>query len=420
MGAKQRKVAGLASSGDWNVRGCALPRFIFLFVLLTFAPDCFPLQAFASSVSGLRGPVQPVNWSSSQGRQVVAAGVVASSEQLQTLNGPQQVSLLTVDLTNPHVRLGVVAAHDQLLGSGETVSSMATRSGAVAGINGDFFEINATGAALGMVEINGQLWQSPASFEVLGVNRFGRVTIGAETFVGNVSANGSSYPLHSLNRHSDIYGNNLTLFTPALGGSIPLRGGLAALLQPVANSPHTFTLQALQPGLRSLPVLHGQVALVGSGRAGTWLRAHLVRPGETLRINESIAPDSHLVQAIGGGSVLIKNGVFYHDPAALAPGPTIQTSLTAVGLSRDGHVMLLAVCNGGSSDALHSQGFTGAEMAGYLLAHGVYQAILLDGGGSSEMVARLPGQVNVSVLNAPSDHHERPVANGWFVYSVSS
>ena len=33
------------------------------------------------------------------------------------------------------------------------------------------------------------------------------------------------------------------------------------------------------------------------------------------------------------------------------------------------------------------------------------------------MVARLPGQQAVSVINWPSDGHERPVANGLFIYS---
>lgn len=34
------------------------------------------------------------------------------------------------------------------------------------------------------------------------------------------------------------------------------------------------------------------------------------------------------------------------------------------------------------------------------------------------MVARLPGQRQISVLNSLSDGHERPVANGLFLYST--
>jgi len=44
--------------------------------------------------------------------------------------------------------------------------------------------------------------------------------------------------------------------------------------------------------------------------------------------------------------------------------------------------------------------------------------MLLDTGGSTEMVARLPKRNGVSVINWPSDGFERPVANGLFVYSV--
>jgi hypothetical protein len=55
-------------------------------------------------------------------------------------------------------------------------------------------------------------------------------------------------------------------------------------------------------------------------------------------------------------------------------------------------------------------------MANVLLTYGVYQAMLFDSGGSSEIVARRSGQKTVSVINYPSDGHERPVANGLFVY----
>jgi len=55
-------------------------------------------------------------------------------------------------------------------------------------------------------------------------------------------------------------------------------------------------------------------------------------------------------------------------------------------------------------------------MASYLLAHGTYQAMLFDSGGSSEMIARHAGQQTVSVINHPSDGHERQIANGLFVY----
>jgi hypothetical protein len=61
-----------------------------------------------------------------------------------------------------------------------------------------------------------------------------------------------------------------------------------------------------------------------------------------------------------------------------------------------------------------------SQVTGYLLAHGAYNAVLLDGGGSTEMDARVPGTSGLTVLNTPSDGSPRPVANGLFVYTTEA
>lgn len=346
----------------------------------------------------------------------LAEGVTETGETLMTIRGPQQVSLLRVDLSNPHVHLGVVQARDQLFSPGETLTSMAQRSGALAGINGDFFEIHRSGDPLGMVEIDGTVWQSPGQYAVLGVTSSGHVTMGPETFTGSVSAGHESYPLTSINRYSDKGADHLRLYTPFLGSALPVHGATLALLRSVTASSGNFTVTALHTESSELPVLHGQSALVGTDAAGTWLRDHL-RVGSSVEISERVAPDNGLAQAIGGGPLIIRDGAVYHDALVPAPGAVnAYNPLTAVGVSKDGRYALFAVCNGRRHDSIRSRGFTYAEMADYLLAYGAYQAMIFDGGGSSELVARLPGQSSISVLNAPSAGSERHVANGLFVY----
>jgi len=88
-----------------------------------------------------------------------------------------------------------------------------------------------------------------------------------------------------------------------------------------------------------------------------------------------------------------------------------------VGVTKDGNHALFVVFDGRRLDPVGSVGLTAAEAARFMLAHGAYNAMLFDSGGSSEMVARLPGQRSVSVINWPSDGQERPVANGLFIYS---
>lgn len=63
---------------------------------------------------------------------------------------PWNINALIIDLTDPHVRIGALLKHDlnapEL--SGETTSSMASRHGAAAAINGDYFEFTGSSSYL--------------------------------------------------------------------------------------------------------------------------------------------------------------------------------------------------------------------------------------------------------------------------------
>ena len=352
---------------------------------------------------------------------VVADGVTLSTEVLQTVVGPEQVSILTIDLTRPTLHLGVVQAYNRLISPDETLTSMANRSGAVAGINGDFFEIHGSGAPIGDEVIDGQLLHSPNQhfYTVLGVTLSGQITIGPESFSGNVFDGASSYPLFSINHYSEIYNGRLLLFTPALGESVYVGGDPVAIVRPVAGSPEEFTVQSVYSGVNWLPALKGQDALVGSGNAGYWLATTLHRR-DRIRLTDQILPDNQLMQAIGGGPQLVKNGALYFDPHSPVPGDWYtRNPQTAVGVTKDGTHALFTVFDGRLAGPRRSRGMTPAGVADFMLAHGAYNAMLFDSGGSTEMVARLPGRHTASIINWPSEGQERPVANGLFISQIA-
>ncbi len=347
-------------------------------------------------------------------QQAAMSTVDFSPQVVQMAAGPERVSWLSINLANPKVHLGVVQANNHVAGSGETLSSMADRTGARAGINGDFFDGMVD--PIGLVEINGQIVQSPGYHAVLGVTAFGQITMGPESFSGSVTSGNVRHVLHSINHHGDTYNGQLVLFTPDLGVSLPGLSDTIVMLQPDAAVSSVYTVRTIQPHATMLPILSGQDALVGNGEASTWLVSNL-HPGDKITISEQIVPDAHLVQAIGGGPVLIKDGALYNDPNPPAPAEAnTRNPLTAIGVSKDGTHAFFVVFDGRLSGPTRSQGLTRAEVARYLLTHGAYQAMLFDCGGSSEMVARSPGEQRVSVSNAPSDGHERRIANGLFVY----
>ena len=72
---------------------------------------------------------------------------------------------------------------------------------------------------------------------------------------------------------------------------------------------------------------------------------------------------------------------------------------TAVGVTKSGNYVLGVV----DGRQYHSRGCTLNEWATLLRDFGVYEAINLDGGGSSEMI------VAGDILNSPSDGSERPI-----------
>ncbi len=97
---------------------------------------------------------------------------------MPTIAGPEYITLLDIDLTVPTLHLGIVQANDRLVSNDEVMTSMANRSGALVGINGDFFEIGGSGRPIGMVETNGRLVQSPAVYAVLQQLSDGRAIMG--------------------------------------------------------------------------------------------------------------------------------------------------------------------------------------------------------------------------------------------------
>ncbi len=354
---------------------------------------------------------------SSQQRVVLSTGIVLTTEILQTPAGAVLVHILSVDLTQPGVHLGIVQAHNRLLSPGETISKMANRTGALAGINGDYFEVGATGRPIGMEVINGQMMQSPSMYAVFGITTYDRFTINHETFYATITAGHASFKLYSINHLVELREGKLGLITPALGAPINVRGDTVVLLHRGVNSPKELTVLSIQRAGTVLPTLVNRYALVGRGAAGAWLRTHLHK-GVHVSVNERISPDNNLFQALGGGLVLIKNGARYLDHSLpILRSAYSRNPFTAVGISRNGKHALFVVFDGRNSGQFRSRGVTSSQATYFLLTHGAYQAMMFDGGGSSEMVARFSGHRRVSVVNYPSAGGERPLANGLFVYA---
>ena len=111
-------------------------------------------------------------------------------------------------------------------------------------------------------------------------------------------------------------------------------------------------------------------------------------PGNPGAIPDSIAGELwDVTDAVSGGPALIKNGlnsITSYQEAFFGPAGSEYHPRTAAGISEDGSLILLVIDGRQRS----SRGASFAELAGILKSLGAVDALNLDGGGSSTLVAQ--------------------------------
>jgi exopolysaccharide biosynthesis protein len=294
----------------------------------------------------------------------------------------------------------------------ETVSSMAKAQGAVAAINGGFFNIHTAkelrGEPVGASVVAGRLLSEavPGRSAVVLRGRTARITELKST-VTAISQDGARLPVSGVNRAAAA--DELVLYTEEYGAKTPDTEGTDVVID--ANG-RVVTLRtsgfAVPKGMR---VLHG------TGAAADWLNEHaweswIVQVGTKLtdlRTGKSIklTPDLHVV---AGGVGLVRNGqtkiMAKRDGHNSINMILRRHPRTLVGTTRDGS-LILATIDGRKPGVTVGANFI--EAAQFMRWLGATQAINLDGGGSTAMV------VGKKVVNQPADGSERAVGDALLV-----
>lgn len=136
---------------------------------------------------------------------------------------------------------------------------------------------------------------------------------------------------------------------------------------------------------------------------------------DTILISLNIQPDiNNVKELVGGLPQIIKDGINIAHSQALKEGANEKFSLTrhprtAIGYSRDKAKLYLITVDGRQKC---SAGMTLNELSEFMLFLGCYNALNLDGGGSTTLV------INDKIINHPSDvTGERPVGNALLIIS---
>ena len=341
-----------------------------------------------------RGQRRPDVWTTLQAYPI-APGV--SFEQF-TLTGPRGVvraQLVRIDPATPGLALDLVSGHH--VASRHVVADMMDPD-AVVGVNGDFFDIRDTDAPLGVAKdrqrgiMNGVQsgWNSAFWVDAAGVPH-----------IGDLYADARIRQLP----HLDITTVNSPSVRPGQVGLYNRKWGRLTKFRVVDGKRHRVRMVVVRHGRvtsdrthfpRSLRV-RGLV-LVGRGPGARRLAG--LRVGQ--RITADVSLSRHVAMAVTGNTFILRDGVrVSKDDVDMHPR-------TAVALDRDTGQLMLLVVDGRQT---FSRGMTMKELAELFQRLGAEDALNLDGGGSSIMLAK-QADGSLAVLNSPSDGHPRPVANG--------
>ena len=330
-------------------------------------------------------------------RQWTAApGVRVTKWDQATARGPVRLQLLSVDLRTrglsvDHVDAGRVSTTAPL-------TKILARHRAVAGVNGDFFDIGDTGAPLGVGQDRQEgLRHAPltgwnaAFFQT----RDGRYAIDTLPLVARVKQR-PRWTVTNVNS-PEVAPGGIGAYTSAWGSTSGYRvtGGQTSQVRMIEI--RRGRVVANRGRLTSGKRIRGTV-LVGRGEGAQLMRK--VRVGRKLTVSRWVEGRPRM--AITGNKFLVRGGVVeVVDDREMHPR-------TAVGIDHETKQLLLLVVDGRQS---FSRGFTMVELAHMMIDLGADEALNLDGGGSSTLVAAKPNG-NVRVINQPSDGSQRSVPNG--------
>ncbi|MGI5149685.1 phosphodiester glycosidase family protein [Plantactinospora sp. CA-294935] len=328
-------------------------------------------------------------------------------------SGWYDAQFLTVDLSNSAVSTDLLTSGP--VASGGPLSVAANKAGAVAGVNGEFFDIGGSNAALGGEIQNGQLIKTAdiGGRQHVGVSQDGiaqLVDLAVDSFANFAGADHKVLSINAANG-GGVPADGLIAFTAAWGTYSRNRGltgvDVSRIAEVVVSGGKVVSVAPNGPaGSGAIP--EDGFALVGRDAAATALRA--LHPGDAVTLTYSLSDDvaKTMKFALGNGGTIVSDG-------KVAPG--LDTSIaprTALGFSDDGRTLVLATWDGPGGTGKGGVGID--KEARDLAALGVETAVNLDGGGSTTMVARALGGTEATVRNVPSDGHERNDPNGVGVF----
>lgn len=341
----------------------------------------------------------------------IAPGLDLTVSQYQNSGGSKNEERYIVS-TPGSGAVPVVAYGSTLYGTSTVkyVASHETSRGneVIAGINGDFYMTD-TGVPIGIVITDGILRSSDAGVNAVGMYSDGSVIIGTPALsITAVADSGASVKIDYVNKTRKNYGvwlltDDFSANTRATGESVMVvLGGLSGELR-VGGYVNAQVVDIITTST-TREIGADEMIITATVENGNSERLSGFVVGDNVQITVT-SPDerwSEVSYAVGAGDMLVS------DSAVCSGLSTSKNPRTAVGVRADGSAVFYTV---DGRSASWSAGMGLDELANRMLELGCVSAVNMDGGGSTAMVAAMPGKTELDTQNRPSDGTLRMGAN---------
>jgi hypothetical protein len=295
----------------------------------------------------------------------------------------------------------------------------------IGAVNGDFFVTSGTseGNPQNVLVPDGQVFaeKTGTAKSIFGISDGNDpfIALRAENF--RVTRGGVSHAIQKINgsRTTDtlvLYNQYKGTSTGTDNTGTEVKLGLASGAVWKANAAVPCVVLAKQAGVGNMSFSAGQAVLSGKGTEASYLNGYAV--GDTITVELDVASGvSNIAQVMGGFPQIVTNGANTASTNVISEGGTVTDDTThnphtGVGISQDERFMYMVVVDGRVPATRFGMSMT--ELGNLMIYLGAYNAINLDGGGSSTLLA------NNVVKNTPSDPAgARAVGTALLAYSAT-
>lgn len=337
--------------------------------------------------------------------EYLASGVHRAHIERFTSEGWQNLNVLTIDTTNQMNEIKAIF-NTEGVSHRSNVRDMVNVSGAIAGVNGDYFNYQPHPSTLGMIVNDGKLISSAQE----GKNK---LPVFYQSSAGDSQLGYIDQSVDILNQLTGAK-YHVSGFNKAYGGykylSLLTRDwGKKSFGAKTANMTEILVENGVVADIRTNgePFDIPEDGYVLSQNNSPLASLTLGTPLE-LQVTSNVDYKA-LKFAMGGGSIILKNGV------------AMQTNIinkgrhprTGIGVSQDGSKIVIITVDGRNGYA----GLTQKEFGEIFKSFGCYNAMNLDGGGSTTMVKKTKAMDKAEIINKPSGGTPRAVVSGVGVFS---